>query len=97
MLLQIDATVVYAWRLKGRKLTRVLNKDLEIESPYNTYKHSGLPPRPICVPGVEAWGAALDPEFNNYLYYVAGKDGYHYFAKTYKEHVANIKQVRTAK
>ena len=97
MLLQIDATVVYAWRLKGRKLTRVLNKDLEIESPYNTYKHSGLPPRPICVPSVEAWGAALDPEFNNYLYYVAGKDGYHYFAKTYKEHVANIKQVRSAK
>ena len=97
MLLQIDATVVYAWRLKGRKLTRVLNKDLEIESPYNTYKHEGLPPRPICVPGVEAWGAALDPEFNDYLYYVAGRDGYHHFAKTYREHVANIKQVRSEK
>ena len=94
MLLQIDATVVYAWRLKGRKLTRVLNKDLEVDSPYNTYKNTGLPPRPICVPGVEAWGAALDPEFNDYLYYVAGKDGYHYFAKTYKEHLANIRQAR---
>ncbi|MBQ7193530.1 MAG: endolytic transglycosylase MltG [Synergistaceae bacterium] len=97
MLLQIDATVVYAWRLKGRKLTRVLNKDLEVDSPYNTYKNTGLPPRPICVPDVEAWGAALDPEFNDYLYYVAGKDGYHYFAKTYKEHLANIKQVRSSK
>ena len=97
MLLQIDATVVYAWRLKGRKLTRVLNKDLEIDSPYNTYKHSGLPPRPICVPGVEAWGAALDPEFNDYLYYVAGRDGYHHFAKTHKEHLANIRQVRSGK
>ena len=95
MLLQIDATVVYAWRLKGRKLTRVLNKDLDVESPYNTYKHAGLPPRPICLPGIEAWGAALDPEFNDYLYYVAGKDGYHYFAKTYREHVANIKQARS--
>ncbi len=97
MLLQIDATVVYAWRLKGRKLTRVLNKDLEVNSPYNTYKFAGLPPRPICVPGVEAWGAALDPEYNEYLYYVAGRDGYHHFAKTYKEHLANIKQVRSEK
>ncbi|MBR4196847.1 MAG: endolytic transglycosylase MltG [Synergistaceae bacterium] len=97
MLLQIDATVVYAWRLKGRKLTRVLNKDLEVDSPYNTYKYYGLPPRPICVPGIEAWGAALDPEFNDYLYYVAGRDGYHYFAKTYREHVRNIKQVRSGK
>ncbi|MBR0152117.1 MAG: endolytic transglycosylase MltG [Synergistaceae bacterium] len=97
MLLQIDATVVYAWRLKGRKLTRVLNKDLEVDSPYNTYKYPGLPPRPICVPGIEAWGAALDPEFNDYLYYVAGRDGYHHFAKTFKEHNANIRQVRSEK
>ena len=95
MLLQIDATVVYAWRLKGRKLTRVLYKDLEVDSPYNTYKYPGLPPRPICVPGVEAWGAALDPEFNDYLYYVAGRDGYHHFGKTLKEHQANIRQVRS--
>ena len=97
MLLQIDATVVYAWRLKGRKLTRVLNKDLEIESPYNTYRITGLPPRPICIPGIEAWGAALDPENNDYYYYVAGKSGYHYFAKTYKEHLQNIKQARSEK
>ncbi|MBR1487131.1 MAG: endolytic transglycosylase MltG, partial [Synergistaceae bacterium] len=97
MLLQIDATVVYAWRLKGRKLTRVLNKDLEVESPYNTYRVTGLPPRPICVPGIEAWGAALDPEKNDFYYYVAGKDGYHYFSKTYKEHLQNIRQVRSEK
>ncbi|MBQ3395294.1 MAG: endolytic transglycosylase MltG [Synergistaceae bacterium] len=94
MLLQIDATVVYAWRLKGRKLTRVLNKDLEIESPYNTYKNAGLPPRPICIPGSAAWNAALDPEFNDYLYYVAGKSGYHYFAKTFNEHKKNIRDAR---
>ena len=97
MLLQIDATVVYAWRLKGRKLTRVLNKDLEVDSPYNTYKYQGLPPRPICVPGIEAWGAALDPEFNDYLYYVAGRDGYHHFSKTFSEHKANIRQIRSGK
>lgn len=94
MLLQIDATVVYAWRLKGRKLTRVLYKDLEIDSPYNTYKNAGLPPKPICIPGAEAWNAALDPEDNEYLYYVAGKSGYHYFAKTHKEHQKNIRDAR---
>lgn len=97
MLLQIDATVVYAWRLKGKKLTRVLYKDLEIDSPYNTYRYKGLPPRPICVPGIEAWGAALDPEFNDYLYYVAGRDGYHQFAKTNREHEANKKQIRSSR
>ena len=94
MLLQIDATVVYAWRLKGKKLTRVLYKDLEIDSPYNTYKNAGLPPKPICIPGAAAWNAALDPEDNEYLYYVAGKSGYHYFAKTHKEHQKNIKDAR---
>ena len=97
MLLQIDATVVYAWRLKGKKLTRVLYKDLEIDSPYNTYKNSGLPPRPICIPGSAAWNSALDPEDNDYLYYVAGKSGYHYFAKTMKEHQKNIKDARAEK
>ena len=97
MLLQIDATVVYAWRLKGRKLTRVLNKDLEVESPYNTYRVTGLPPRPICIPGIEAWGAALDPEDNDFYYYVAGKDGWHYFSKTYQEHLKNIKLARSEK
>ena len=97
MPLQIDATVVYAWRLKGRKLTRVLNKDLEIDSPYNTYKISGLPPRPICIPGGASWEAALDPEYNEYYYYVAGKSGYHYFAKTYNDHLKNIRQARSEK
>ncbi len=95
MKLQIDATVVYAWRLKGKKLTRVLYRDLEVDSPYNTYRIPGLPPRPICVPGIEAWGGALDPEDNEYYYYVAGRDGYHHFAKTNAEHQRNIKQVRS--
>ncbi len=94
MLLQIDATVVYAWKLKGRKLTRVLNRDLEIDSPYNTYRVSGLPPHPICVPGDAAWDAAFSPGNNDYLYYVARKDGYHYFAKTYAEHLRNVKKAR---
>jgi len=94
MLLQIDATVVYAWKLKGRNLTRVLHSDLLLNSPYNTYIISGLPPAPICIPSAESWEAALAPEKNSYYYYVARKDGYHYFAETYEEHRQNIRKAR---
>lgn len=97
MPLQIDATVVYAWKLKGKRLTRVLNSDLSIDSPYNTYKLPGLPPHPICVPGRAAWEAAISPETNPYYYYVAGKDGFHYFSPTYSGHLSNIKKAREEK
>jgi UPF0755 protein len=94
MLLQIDATVVYAWKRKGKNLTRVLYSDLEVNSPYNTYVVPGLPPAPICIPSAESWEAALAPGKNFYYYYVARKDGYHYFAQTYEEHRRNIKKAR---
>ena len=94
MPLQIAATVVYAWKKTGRNVTRVLYKDLEIESPYNTYRISGLPPGPICIPSEKSWLAALSPEKNEYLYYVAREDGSHIFAKTYSEHVKNIRKAR---
>jgi UPF0755 protein len=94
MLLQIDATVVYAWKLRGKNLTRVLYSDLALNSPYNTYVSPGLPPAPICIPSAESWDAALTPEENNYYYYVAKKDGHHYFASSYEEHRRNIKKAR---
>ena len=94
MLLQIDATVVYAHLIQGRKLTRVLYKDLEIDSPYNLYKYGGLTPEPICVPSLSSWAAALNPENHDLLYYVAGKDGHHLFSKTNAEHQQNVKKVR---
>jgi UPF0755 protein len=94
MLLQIDATVIYAWKLRGKNLTRVLYSDLEVNSPYNTYIASGLPPAPICVPSAESWAAALAPEENDYYYYVARKDGHHYFASSYGEHRQNIRKAR---
>ena len=94
MELQIDATVIYAWKLKGKNLTRVLYSDLKVDSPYNTYIAPGLPPAPICVPSAESWRAALNPEKNQYYYYVARRDGYHDFAKTYEEHRRNIKRAR---
>lgn len=89
--LEIDATVQY---LLDQQKERLLFKDLEIDSPYNTYKNAGLPPGPICNPGLPSIQAALAPEASDYYYYVTKKDGSkeHLFAKTYKEHLANIKK-----
>ncbi len=87
MPLQSCATVVYAWSLEGVKKERLLNKDLSIESPYNTYLHPGLPPGPICIPSRESWMGALYPEEHDYLYFVARGDGSHIFSKTYEEHL----------
>lgn len=98
MLLQIDAGVVYAWYLlTGETLKRVLFKHLEIDSPYNTYKHAGLPPAPICVPSAAAWKGALSPQKHDFYYYVAGEGGAHRFAKTQKEHERNVKAYRSRK
>lgn len=89
--LEIDATVQY---LLDQPKERLLYKDLEVESPYNTYLNAGLPPGPICSPGLESIQAALEPQASEYLFYVTKKDGSksHLFAKTYKEHLANIKK-----
>ena len=98
MLLQIDASVVYAWYLlKGEILKRVLYKHLEVDSPYNTYKRAGLPPSPICVPSAAAWEGALSPDKHDYLYYVAKGDGTHVFSKNEKEHNRNVRKYITKK
>jgi UPF0755 protein len=83
MKLQIDATVLYAL---GAHKDRVLNKDLEIDSPYNTYKVGGLPPTPISAPGRASLEAMLHPAATSYLYYVlSDKNGKHAFATTPSE------------
>ncbi|MFU1794290.1 endolytic transglycosylase MltG [Paenibacillus azoreducens] len=94
MKLEIDATVQYA--LPEPK-ERLLYKDLKVESPYNTYLHEGLPPGPICSPSLASIEAALSPEASDYLYYVTKKDGSHehLFAKTYQEHLNNIKKSKS--
>ncbi|MHB9133102.1 MAG: endolytic transglycosylase MltG [Armatimonadota bacterium] len=91
MILQCDATVLYAHK---QRLKRVLNKDLEIDSPYNTYRYAGLPPGPINNPGLSSFMAALKPEKSEYLYYVARGDGTHVFSRTLAEHNAAIHQIR---
>ena len=83
MKLQADPTVQYIIKDGPRRL---LNKDLRIKSPYNTYLYQGLPPGPINSPGFESLNAALYPEENEYLYFVAKGDGYHTFSKNEKDH-----------
>lgn len=94
MRLQIDATVQYA--LPEHK-TRLLFKDLEIASPYNTYKNVGLPVGAICCPGKPSLEAALRPASHAFLFYVAHPDGSHVFGKTFAEHGRNVAAVRAAR
>jgi UPF0755 protein len=91
MLLQADPTVQYAL---GRHVDRVLYKDLEIDSRYNTYKHPGLPPGPIASPGAASIEAALFPANVPYLYFVASPDGHHEFRQTFAEHTEAREQIR---
>jgi len=86
MLLQCDPTVIYALLLAGEYSGRILRQDLQRNSPYNTYVHSGLPPGPICNPGSASIQAALYPEETDKLYFVSKNDGTHYFAATLEEH-----------
>lgn len=83
MKLDCDPTVRYA----TRKFTgRIGYRDLAYDSPFNTYLYRGLPPTPICSPGLASIEAALSPETTDYLYFVSRNDGSHYFSKTLKEH-----------
>lgn len=91
MLLQTDPTVIYAITNGKSDLGRNLHRqDMEIDSPFNTYRHKGLPPTPICNPGIEALKAASNPEQTDFLYFVADGKGGHRFSKTLKEHNHNI-------
>jgi UPF0755 protein len=89
MPLQSDPTVIYGIKDFNGNLTR---KDLETDSPYNTYTRTGLPKGPICNPGLEAIDAVLSPAPTEYLYFVAKGDGSHYFSKTLEEHNEAVKK-----
>lgn len=90
MLLQIDASVIYAVNRGEKVTTKIYRKDLALNSPYNTYLKKGFPPGPIANPGKASIMAALYPESHDYLYYVLGDSGGHVFSKTYEEHVQNV-------
>lgn len=89
MLLQADPTLKYA--VGDFTLRRLLNKHMEVDNPYNTYKYRGLPPGPICIPGQASIDAVLKNKKTDYLYFCAKSDfsGYHAFAKDLAQHNAN--------
>jgi UPF0755 protein len=90
--LQADPTVVYALQKAGRYDGNIRREDLSIDSPYNTYKYSGLPPGPIASPGKASLEAAVSPADVPYLYFVSRNDGTHAFAATLDEHNANVRK-----
>ena len=90
--LEADPTLVFA---NGDfTIRRVLNEHKEIDSPYNTYKYTGLPPGPICMPAVSSIDAVLNYARHEYMYFCAREDfsGYHSFAKTYEQHLLNARR-----
>lgn len=87
MALQVDASLEY---VLDKPLNELTAEDLKLESPYNTYLTSGLPPTPIGNPGLTAIKAVLEPESSDYLFYITGDDGEFYYAKTFDEHRQNI-------
>ena len=90
MPIQSDTTIQY---ILGMQKDVITFADTEIKNPYNTYINSGLPPGPIASPGIKAIEAVLVPEQTEYLYFVAEKNGYHRFSKTYSEHLQAIKDI----
>lgn len=90
MKLEIDAAVIYAL---GYHVDVVLNKHLEINSPYNVYKYEGLPAGPIASPGINCIKAAMVPEKTDYLYYILQKDNSHYFTNSYDDFLKKKKEL----
>ncbi len=90
MLLQSDPTALYGRDVRGAPTAA----DMAVESPYNTYLHAGLPPGPICSPGIAAMQAAIMPAKVPYLYFVARNDGTHTFSRTLQEHNRAVTQFR---
>ena len=94
--LATDPSVIYAAQLEGRYRGAIYASDLESASPYNTYRRAGLPPGPICNPGIAALKAALAPAHTDYLYFVADAEGHSRFSATLKEHTQQVQSYRRA-
>lgn len=91
MKLQADPTIAFCY---DYKTSRIYRRMLSVDSPYNTYRHAGLPPAPICVPSINALEAVLNPDFSGgYIFFCADPlmNGTHRFARTYTEHMKNAR------
>jgi UPF0755 protein len=97
MALQCDPTVIYALMLRGRWDGNIRRPDLQIDSPYNTYRYPGLPPGPIASPGRASLDAAIHPADVKYLYFVSKGDGTHVFSTTLAEHNKNVQRYQIRK
>jgi peptidoglycan lytic transglycosylase G len=89
--MQADPTVIYALQRAGRYDGNLRRDDLQFDSPYNTYRYSGLPPGPIASPGLGSLQATVAPAKVDYLYFVSRNDGSHVFARTLAEHNENVR------
>lgn len=96
IVLATDPTVIYAALLAGRYNGAIHQSDLQSDSPYNTYRHAGLPPGPICNPGRDSLQAAMQPASSDFLYFVSDNNGHHRFARTMQEHSRNVAAYRRA-
>ncbi len=96
MPLQTDPAVIYAALLSGTYRGTIYSSDLQFDSPYNTYRHAGLPPGPICNPGLASLRAALAPARTDFLYFVSDAAGHSRFAATLEEHSRNVQTYRKA-
>ena len=99
MRLQSDPTVIFSITEGKKKFDRkLLRKDLKHKSPFNTYLNKGLPPLPICFPGIKSIEATVNPDKNEYFYFVADpKINGHIFSKHYHQHLKNIKKIKKYK
>lgn len=96
MALSTDPTVIYAAMLDGRYRGTIYRSDLQYDSVYNTYRHTGLPPGPISNPGKASLLAAMHPSNTDYLYFVSDNQGHHRFSSTIQEHERNVAAYRRA-
>lgn len=88
--LQADATIQYAIGKEGDWWPKLSKKDLDINSPFNTYRNKGLPPAPICNPGLDSIKAVLNPIQTSYWFYISNNQGQIHYAQTNEEHLQNI-------
>jgi UPF0755 protein len=94
--LDADPSIIYAELLAGTYTGALHHDDMRFDSPYNTYRHAGLPPGPIGNPGKSALEAAMHPAQSDYYYFVADAAGHHRFARTIEEHNKNVAAYRRA-
>ncbi|MCF7911978.1 MAG: endolytic transglycosylase MltG [Candidatus Cloacimonetes bacterium] len=92
--LQADPTVAYILDEQGKRRKKIYYNDLKIDSPYNTYKYTGLPPTPICSPGKAAIKSAIMPQQTDNYFFFASSGGRHEFSRTYREHLRKQNELK---